>query len=90
MKADTFLAMKYERLIMRLDEVCHEIGIELGTARNKLSARTFPIPTRKEGKFVVADVRGVGKYLDDCRAEAARSHRELTENRAHRHGTGSV
>ena len=90
MKADIFLAMKYERLIMRLDEVCHEIGFELGTARNKLSAGTFPIPTRKEGKFVIADVRDVGKYLDDCRDEAVRSHQELTENRAHRHGVGST
>ena len=67
MRADIFLAMKYERLIMRLDEVCHEIGAEIGTVRNKMSAKTFPIPTRKEGKFVVADVRDVGKYLDDQR-----------------------
>ena len=67
MRADIFLAMKYERLVMRMDEVCHEIGIELGTARNKLSAGTFPIPTRKQGKFVIADVRDVGKYLDDQR-----------------------
>jgi hypothetical protein len=76
MKADIFLAMKYERLIMRLDEVCFEIGAEIGTVRNRMSAGTFGIPTRKEGKFVVADVRDVGKYLDDCRDEAIRQHHE--------------
>lgn len=72
MKADIFLAMKYERLIMRLDEVCFEIGAEIGSTRNRMSAGTFPIPTRKEGKFIVADVRDVGAYLDKCRDEAAR------------------
>lgn len=77
MKADIFLAMKYERLIMRLDEVCHEIGADIGTVRNRMSAGTFPIPTRKEGKFVIADVRDVGKYLDDCRDEALRRHRRI-------------
>lgn len=80
MKADIFLAMKYERLVMRLDQVCHEIGAEIGTARNKLSAGTFPIATRKEGKYIVADVRDVGKYLDDCRDEAARCHQEGRQN----------
>ncbi|WP_208640112.1 hypothetical protein [Massilia violaceinigra] len=74
MKADIFLAMKYERLVMRLDEVCHEIGAEIGTVRNKMSAGTFPIPTRKEGKYVVADVRDVGSYLDRCREEAVQAH----------------
>jgi hypothetical protein len=83
MKADIFLALKYERLVMRLDEVCFEIGAEIGTVRNRMSARTFPIPTRKEGKFVVADVRDVGKYLDDCRDEAARSHEATHQNLAH-------
>lgn len=67
MRADIFLAMKYERLVMRLEEVCHEIGAEVGTVRNKMSAGTFPIKMRKEGKYVYADVRDVGKYLDDLR-----------------------
>jgi predicted DNA-binding transcriptional regulator AlpA len=76
MKADIFLAMKYERLVMRLDEVCHEIGADIGTVRNRMSAKTFPIPTRKEGEFVIADVRDVGKYLDECREAAERLHQD--------------
>ncbi|WP_187367147.1 hypothetical protein [Massilia mucilaginosa] len=78
MKADIFLAMKYERLVMRLDEVCHEIGAEIGTVRSQMSAGTFPIPTRNEGNLVVADVRDVGSYLDRCREEAAQSHAPST------------
>jgi predicted site-specific integrase-resolvase len=64
MRAQIFLIMKYERMTMTLAEVCDEISLELGTAHNKLSAGTFPIPTRKEGRNRVADVRDVGEYLD--------------------------
>ncbi len=66
MKSEMFLMMKYNRMFMKLDEICDEIGIAVSTARNQLCAGTFPIPTRKPGKFVIADVRDVGKYLDDC------------------------
>jgi|SRR5471030_961813 len=31
--------------------------------------KAFPIPTRKSGKHIIADVRDVGKYLDDCRTQ---------------------
>lgn len=78
MKADIFLAMKYERLVMRLEQVCHEIGAEIETVRSQMSAGTFPIPTRNEGDLVVADVRDVGRYLDQCREEARRAHAPST------------
>lgn len=67
MKASMFLALKYDRMFLRLEEICAEIDIAVSTARNKMSAGTFPIPTRKSGKHVIADVRDVGQYLDDCR-----------------------
>lgn len=67
MKASMFLALKYDRMFLRLEEMCAEIDIAVGTARNKLSAGTFPIPTRKSGKHIIADVRDVGQYLDDLR-----------------------
>lgn len=75
MKATLFLGMKYERLILTLSEVCEEIGIVTGTAHNMLSAGTFPIPTRKEGRNRVADVRDVGSYIDLKREEAKNAHR---------------
>lgn len=73
MKADIFLAMKYERLVMRLEQVCHEIGAEIETVRSQMSAGTFPIPTRNEGNLVVADVRDVGSYLDRCREDVVQT-----------------
>ncbi|GAC1317430.1 MAG: hypothetical protein NVSMB28_04960 [Collimonas sp.] len=75
MKAALFLGLKYERRILTLAEVCQEIGIAVGTAHNKIGADTFPIPTRKSGKHLVADVRDVGAYLDRCREDAIQNHR---------------
>lgn len=69
MKASMFLALKYDRMFLRLEEICAEIDIAVSTARHKMSAGTFPIPTRKSGKFVIADVRDVGDYLDACRTQ---------------------
>ncbi|MBW9336476.1 hypothetical protein FEE59_23430 [Herbaspirillum sp. RU 5E] len=69
-----FLVMKYERMTMTLAEVCEEISLEVGTAHNKISAGTFPIPTRKEGRNRVADVRDVGDYLDRQRQEAKEAY----------------
>ncbi|MDR6395343.1 hypothetical protein ACTOWA_07115 [Herbaspirillum seropedicae] len=74
MKAQMFLVMKYERMTMTLAEVCEEISLEVGTAHNKISAGTFPIPTRKEGRNRVADVRDVGEYLDRQRQEAKEAY----------------
>ncbi|AYR25790.1 hypothetical protein [Herbaspirillum rubrisubalbicans] len=74
MKAQMFLVMKYERMTMTLAEVCDEISMETGTAHNKISAGTFPIPTRKEGRNRVADVRDVGEYLDRQRQAAKEAH----------------
>lgn len=74
MKAQMFLVMKYERMTMTLAEVCDEINMETGTAHNKISAGTFPIPTRKEGRNRVADVRDVGEYLDRQRQRAKEAH----------------
>jgi predicted site-specific integrase-resolvase len=67
MKASMFLGLKYERMFMRLEEICDEIDIAVGTARNKLCAGTFPIRTRKSGKHIIADIRDVGDYIDECR-----------------------
>lgn len=74
MKAQMFLVMKYERMTKTLAEVCEEISLEVGTAHNKISAGTFPIPTRKEGRNRVADVRDVGDYLDRQRQEAKEAY----------------
>ncbi|GAC1569423.1 MAG: hypothetical protein NVS3B3_23820 [Aquirhabdus sp.] len=80
MKAALFLGLKYEKMLLTLSEVCQEIGIATGTAHNKLGAGTFPIPTRKEGKHIVADVRDVGQYLDKQRSDAIAQHAKMIGN----------
>ena len=70
MNASMFLALKYNRMFLRLEEICAEIDIAVSTARHKMSAGTFPIRTRKEGKFVIADIRDVGEYIDSLRSTA--------------------
>jgi predicted site-specific integrase-resolvase len=74
MNAVLFLGLKYERLTLTLEQVCNELSIAIGTAHNMLSAGTFPIPTRKEGRNRVADVRDLAEYIDAMRAQAIKEH----------------
>jgi hypothetical protein len=50
MDAGMYLALKYDKLTITLSVACEELGIAVGTAHNKISAGTFPIPTRIEGQ----------------------------------------
>lgn len=72
MKAAMFLALKYDRLQLRLDEVCAEIGVDVRTARSQINAGTFPIPTIKANEHVMADARDVAQYIEGCREAAQR------------------
>ena len=51
---------------MHLDEICTEIEMAVGPARNKLCADTFTIPTWKSGNYAIAEVRNVGEYIALC------------------------
>lgn len=64
MNAEMFLAMKHKKLILTLAEVCDEIGIAVGTGHNQVSNKTFPIPSRIQGKNRVVDIRDLGAYID--------------------------
>lgn len=61
-----------ERYGVRLDtkSLAVVLGIAEGTIRNRLSARTFPIPTYEDGGRRWADYRDVAEYLDKKRDEA--------------------
>jgi hypothetical protein len=50
--------------------ICEEIGIATGTAHNQISAGTFPIASRIQGKSRVIDVRDLGEYIDRQRSHA--------------------
>lgn len=70
MDAAIYLSMKHKKLTITLTEACSELGISVGTAHNKISNGTFPLPTRLAGKSRVVDVRDLGQYIDDERERA--------------------
>jgi len=70
MDSHVFLGLKYGKLILTLNEVATELGMEVGTAHNRIGAGTFPIPTRKEGKNRVADLRDLAEYFDKQREKS--------------------
>jgi len=67
MNAHIFYGLKYGKLTLTLAEAAPELGMEVGTAHNQISAGTFPIPTRKLGKNRVIDVRDLADYIDQQR-----------------------
>ena len=64
MKAYLYLYDKYSKLTLTLPEVCEELSLAVGTAHNMLSLKRFPIPMRKVGRNLIADIRDVGEYFD--------------------------
>jgi hypothetical protein len=68
MNTEFMLLAIYEKPRLTLDEVCHAIGMNIKTAYNKRSARTFPIPMA--GDPLTADIRDVAAYLDKLRDES--------------------
>lgn len=52
------------RLRLTLAEACLLIGMPVGTARNRLSQKTFKIQTVKDGSRVYVPVQPLAEYLD--------------------------
>jgi hypothetical protein len=52
------------RLRLTLAEACLIIGMPVGTARNRLSQKTFEIQTVKDGSRVYVPVQTLAEYLD--------------------------
>lgn len=76
MNAVLFLGLKYESLTVTLAQACKELNIQVSTAHNMLSAGTFPIPTRKEGRNRIADIRDLANYLDKMREQSIKEHEQ--------------
>jgi len=64
-----FLAERYGRLTMTLDEVADQIGIAAGTIRNRRTAGEFAW-LRLDGRELRADVQDVAQYLAEQRRTA--------------------
>lgn len=67
MNAHVFYGMKFGKLVITLAEAAAELGLEAATARNQVADGTFPLPSRKQGKNRVVDVRDLAEYIDKQR-----------------------
>ncbi len=66
---ERYLLNKYGTLVMTVDEIASELRYrDPKSILNAISAGRFPIKTRREGKYRVADVRDVAGYLDERRS----------------------
>jgi uncharacterized protein YceH (UPF0502 family) len=62
-----FLAEKYGRMRLTLDEVAEQIGISPGTLRNRRTKGEFRW-LKGDGRDLFADVADVAAYLESLRA----------------------
>jgi excisionase family DNA binding protein len=56
--------MAIERRMLGIYEVAGYLGLSTQTIRNKLSAGTFPIKTKRIGRLLKWDRKDVDHYLD--------------------------
>jgi predicted transcriptional regulator len=61
-----FLAERYGRMTMTLDEVAEQIGLAAGTIRNRRTKGEFAW-LKADGRSLYADVADVASYLEDRR-----------------------
>lgn len=63
-----FLAEKYGRMTMTLDEVAEQIGIAPSTIKNRRSRGEFPW-LKADGRALYADVQDVASFLEQRRTD---------------------
>lgn len=64
-----FLADRYGRMILTLDEVAEQIGLAPGTIRNRRTRGELQW-LRADGRSLYADVQDVAQYLEEARQRA--------------------
>jgi len=52
-----------------LRDVVHLFGVSYETAKNRIYAKTFPVPVRREGKLLVVDKAVMQAYFDARRQD---------------------
>ena len=61
------LYFQYEKALLTFEEVCAVLQMSVQTGYNLKSEGRFPIPLKKLGKGLVADIRDVAEFLEHIR-----------------------
>jgi len=64
-----FLAERYGRMTLSLDEVASQLGLSPGTIKNRRMRGEFEW-LRTDGRQLYADVQDVAQYLEEARQRA--------------------
>lgn len=68
MKTEFALLAVYNSPLIPLKDFARDIlGIQVQTAKNQLSAGTFPVPVTRTGKFIMVHVEDAARFIDECR-----------------------
>lgn len=76
-----FLAERYGRMTLTLDEIAEQIGIAPGTIRNRRTKGEFQW-MQSDGRKLTADVEDVAAYIAQIHSDAAAAAREIRAGRA--------
>lgn len=66
-----FLAERYGRMTLKLDEVAEQIGLAAGTIKNRRTRGDFKW-LKEDGRSLIADVADVAAYLEQRRTADAK------------------
>lgn len=77
-----FLAERYGRMTLTLDEVAEQVGLAAGTIRNRRTRGEFTW-LRTDGRQLTADVADVAAFLEQCRSDAQLSANHSWSSDAH-------
>lgn len=69
-----------ERPWIELKDLAPMLGVTPATAKNKISCKTFEVPTYKLGKKIVADRRVVEEFFNQKRLHGLSVLANSTEN----------
>lgn len=57
------------RVLIPVHEICHLLLLSQGAARNKITDGTFPVPTKKVGKYRVVHLDDLLDFLFEAKKE---------------------
>ena len=70
MKTEFLLLASYNTPLIPLEKFAADImGIKLQTAKNQISAGTFPVPLTRTGPRAMVHVADAAAYIDECRED---------------------